>query len=96
MMMYTAVSMCMCACSSVRAACLEVGEMVEFGDAVPGKVRDPGRPWVGWLLGSVQHLTPLQEELPLLCVHLGGRLQDAYTHLQRQQQLVPLKQTPAP
>lgn len=96
MVMYTAIRPGMCACSSVRAACLEVGQMIQFSDTVPGKVRDPGRPWVGWLLGAVQHLAPLQEELPLLCVHLGSRLQDAYTHLQRQQQLVPLKQTPAP
>jgi hypothetical protein len=36
--------------------------------------------------------THLQEELPLLCVDLPGRLQDARAHLQRQQQLVLLKQ----
>lgn len=82
-MIYTAVPMWYSVhLAQSRAACLEIGEMIKFSNAVPGKFRDPGRPWVRRLLGAVKHLTPLQEELPLLCVHLGGRLQNAHAHLQ--------------
>ena len=68
--------------------------LVKFSDIVPGDVIQPGARLVHLCL-TIQHNTTTKKEIILIKIEFGRSFKDLGTHLEREEQFVPLKKPPA-